>query len=324
MSQLKEFWKTFKDTIHSFGEHHLETHAAALAYYTIFAAAPLVLIAVAVIGIFLGDERTSDVVYGAIADLVGESTADTIQSAAETTSARQTSVIATIVGLFTLLIGATTVFGQLQDSLNRIWNVHRIKGSSFRRTLRQRTVSFSMVLIIAFLLLLSFLASATLSWFEKFAGGVIPGGNTVWELANMGLSFAMASVLFAAIYKVLPDVELSWRDVRSGGIVTAFFFTIGKFAVGLYLGKSAPGSAFGAAGAIVVLLVWTHAASAILLFGAAFTQIRATRSQVGLRPKTGAEWLSLEKSLPQGPGLRRQPLGKPEDSRTASHHKSGA
>jgi membrane protein len=293
---FKEAWSITKDAANSFGDDKATTFSAALAYYTIFAAAPLLLIAIAVGGIFFGKEASSGEIYAAVRGLVGPEGAKAIQSMVEASALSDSNVIATVVGVVTLIIGATTVFGQLQESLNQIWKVQPKPGSSIRTLLRQRLLSFSIVLVIAFLLLVSLVASAVLSGIQKFAAGLLPGSEVVWQVVNMGVSFVMTTFLFAAIYKILPDVKLGWKDVWSGGLITAFFFGIGKYLIGLYIGQSAVASTFGAAGAIVIILVWTYYTSAVLLFGAEFTRLRTIRRARDIQPKEGAEWLRIEHS----------------------------
>jgi membrane protein len=299
-SKLKNFftnaWSMTKDAANSFGDDKATTFSAALAYYTIFAAAPLLLIAIAVGGIFFGKEASSGEIYGAVRGLLGPEGAKALQSMVEASALSGNSVLATVVGVGTLLLGATTVFGQLQESLNQIWKVQPKPGSSIRTLLRQRILSFSIVLVIAFLLLVSLVASAVLSGLQKFATDMLPGSEVLWQVVNLGVSFVMTSFLFAAIYKILPDVKLSWRDVWSGGLITAFFFGVGKYLIGLYIGQSAVASTFGAAGAIVIILVWTYYTSAVLLFGAEFTRLRTIRRARDIQPKEGAQWLKIEHS----------------------------
>ena len=284
---LKQLWKDLKATADSFSDDHATTHAAALAYYTVFAAAPLLLIAISVGGLFFGNEASSGEIYSSVRGLLGPEGARALQAMVEAAAVKGQSILASAIGIATLLIGATTVFGQLQESLNQIWKVQPKPGATVRTLLRQRLLSFSMIIVIAFLLLVSLIAGAVLSGFEKFATTSLPGGKAVWELLNIGLSFGITALLFGAIYKILPDVELEWRDVRTGGLITAFFFTIGKYLIGLYLGQSAITSSYGAAGAAVLILVWTYYASTVLLFGAEYTRIMDAGSKGRLKIKTG-------------------------------------
>jgi membrane protein len=280
--------------------------SAALSYYTIFAIAPLILIAVAVSGLFFGEEASRGEIYKSIHGLLGADGAKAVQSFVEASSIKNASITATIIGVVTLLIGATTVFAQLQDSLNSIWKVTGKPGRGLWLLLRQRLLSFSLILVIAFLLLVSLLASAILSAVGEFAIVHLPGGEVLWQFLNAGVSFGLTTLLFASIYKILPDVKLSWKDVWFGGAMTAFFFTIGKMLIGLYIGKSGVTSTYGAAGSAVLILVWTYYSSAVLLFGAEVTRFYSTRSlkkHSRLELKEGAAW-KPEVALEEKPALK--------------------
>ena len=206
--------------------------------------------------------------------------------------------VAAWVGLATLLIGASAVFAQLQQSLNLIWQVKSKPGRGLWNLIRRRLLTFSMVVVIGFILLVTLIMSAAVSAVGKFLGGRLPGGEVLWHLINLVLSFSVSSVLFAAIFKVLPDVRLTWRDVVVGATVTAFLFDIGKFFIGLYLGRSSVASTYGAAGSLIIVLVWVFYAAAILLFGAEFTRVYATRGGRQIFPKDGAEFIN-QKELRQ-------------------------
>ena len=287
-----------KDSAVAFSDDHATTLSAALAYYTVFSIAPLLLISLAIGGIFFGGEASRGEVFGAIKGLIGSEGASAVEKMVEASALAGSGVIATIAGVATLLIGATTVFGQLQDSLNTIWKVERAPGRAVWTLVRQRLLSFTLILVIAFLLLVSLITTAVLAAAGKFASTHLPGGEAIWSMLNFGVSFAITTGLFAALYKILPDVRMQWRQVWAGAVVTAFFFTVGKLGIGVYLGQSGVASTYGAAGSAVILLVWTYYSSAILLFGAEITRLFWLRSEAELGVKEGAQWMSV--SSPAG------------------------
>lgn len=290
---IREHFTVLKKAADSWIDDRSLTQSAALSYYTVFSIAPLLLIALALAGIFFGPEASRGEVFSTIRGLIGDSGAKAIEAMVEASAVGDRSVIATVVGLVILLIGATTVFSQLQDALNQIWKVESEPGQGgIWLFLRQRVLSFALILAIAFLLLVSLLVSAALSAVGKFASTSLPGGEALWQALNLGFSVGFVTVLFAAIYKILPDVQLAWRDVWSGAFLTALLFTVGKWGIGLYLGQSGIASTYGAAGAAVIILVWAYYSSAILLFGAEITRIRTLERTNGvLRPKKGIRWV---------------------------------
>lgn len=293
MNRLKKYWKTAIAAAKAWVDDQAMGQAAALSYYALFSIAPLIVIALAVTGSVFDAEASRQQIYSTFEDLIGPSGAQGVQSLVESAAVNQRAgFIATVIGLVTLLVGATTVFGQLQDSLNRIWKVESIPGSGFRQLLRQRVLSFSMVLVIAFLLLVSLLLSAAISGIGKFFSDTLPGGALLWQLSEIGFSFGVTTLLFAALYKILPDVKLRWRNVWSGAFITAIFFTTGKFLIGLYLGKSSVTSAYGVGGSLMVFLVWAYYSSAIVLYGAEFAHARQQLRGVKLAPKRGARWIT--------------------------------
>ncbi|MBI3541961.1 MAG: YihY/virulence factor BrkB family protein [Deltaproteobacteria bacterium] len=296
-------WKLFKAAAVAWSDDNAPMHAAALSYYTAFSIAPLIVIAVAVTGLLFGETTSSGAVFNTLASLLGENGARAIQAMTKAAGAnRDGGIVATVLGLVTLLIGASGVFTQLQQSLDFLWKARPKPGRSLATILRQRVLSFSMVAVVAFLLLVSLLVSAALAAAEKFVGDRLPGGGALWHLANAGVSIAVITFLFAAIYKILPDVKLAWRDVGIGAFATAILFTAGKFLIGLYLGKSSVASAYGAAGSLVVLLLWVYYSSIIMLFGAELTRVYALRGGRRVELKENAEYVRLApvNELPRG------------------------
>jgi membrane protein len=286
LSVLKEI---AKETFSEWSEDKASRLAAALSYYTLFSVAPLLIIAIAVAGLAFGREAATDQIVGQIRGMVGQEGAEVIQTILQNASKTSTGIVATIVGVVTLLIGASGAFGQLQDSLNTIWEVKPKAGRGVKGILRDRFLSFSLVLVIGFLLLVSLVLSAVLAGVGKYLSDALPMPSFVLQAVNFAISFAVTTLLFALIFKVLPDAYIRWRDVWVGAAVTALLFSIGRFLIGLYLGRSSVGSAYGAAGSLVVLLLWVYYSSQVLFLGAEFTQVYANRFGSKMRPKPNAE-----------------------------------
>jgi membrane protein len=273
--------------------------AAALAYYTAFSIAPLLLLIISIAGIFLGDEAARGTIFYQLEGLLGPEAAGFFQSAIANSREPGASSISAIIGVATLIWSAGNVFGQLQDALNTIWEVQPAP-SGIVGTVKRRIVPLTMVLGVGFLLLVSLALTAAISAVGNFLGDILPGSNAFWQIVNVVLSFAIITLLFAAIYKVLPDVEVRWSDVWVGAAVTALLFVIGKTLIGIYLGHASVGSTYGAAGSLLVFLVWVYYSAQILFFGAEFTQVYARQRGSRIVPSAGAVPISTETKLEQG------------------------
>jgi membrane protein len=272
--------------------------SAALAYYSIFAMAPLVIIAIAVAGLAFGEKAARGQVYQQIEWLLGPKGATEIQTLIQASSDTQKSLLATIVGVVTLLIGASGVFGQLKDALNSIWGV-MLKPGGIMIRIKEYLLNFSMVLVVGFLLIISLLLSAVLQAVNNFMTGYLPIPSFVAPL-TAAVSFFILVLLFALIFKVLPDVEIGWKDVWIGAAMTALLFTVGKYLISLYLGTSSIASSFGAAGALILILVWVYYSTTIFLFGAEFTKVYASRYGSGIHPSRNACFVSESMRSEQG------------------------
>ncbi len=281
-------WDLIKETADEWSQDRAPRLGAALAYYTVFSIVPLLVIIIAVIGLVFGQEAAESYILGQIAALIGPQTAATIKDMLERAQQPSTGVMATVVAVVTLLVGASAVFGQLQDALNTIWEVEPKPGRGLLGLLRDRFISLLAVLGTGFLLLVSLVLSAALAavgrWFEAW----LPVPEVVLHALNFALSFAVITMLFAMMFKMLPDARIAWGDVWIGAAMTALLFTIGKFLIGLYLGKSNIASAYGAAGSLVVILVWVYYSAQIFLFGAEFTAVYANRLGSRIAPAEGA------------------------------------
>ncbi len=272
---MKRTFELFKQAFTEFGEDKAQRLGAALAYYTIFSLAPLLLIAISIAGLVFGREAAQGEIFGQLRGVLGPQAAAAVQEMVKGAAKPKSGTMATIIGIVTLLFGAAGVFGQLKDALNTIWNVEPKKTGGFMKILKDRFLSFAMVLGTGFLLLVSLVLDSAIAAAGHFLGNRLPGGEALWQGIQLAVSLAVVTVLFALIFRFLPDVHPAWRDVWFGAIFTAVLFVVGKFALGLYLGKSAVGSSFGAAGSLVVLLLWVYYSAQILFFGAEFTQVYA-------------------------------------------------
>ena len=278
--------------------------SAALAYYTIFSLAPVLIIVIAVTGLFWQQQAVHEQIMNQIQSLVGAEGAKFISDMLTSASNPARGITATIIGIITLIFGALGVFNELHNSLNIIWNVKEEEPKSFlesvKKTILNRFLSFTMILGIGFLLLVSLVISAGLSAVQSTLGNAFPLSGFIWQMINLVVSIGVITLLFALIYKVLPDAEIAWRDVWLGAFVTAVLFSLGKFLIGLYLGNSAVASSFGAAGSLVLLLVWIYYSAQILFFGAEFTQVYANNYGSKILPEGGESAASSGKGLQPG------------------------
>jgi membrane protein len=272
---MKKYFGLLKQTYQEFSADKATRLGAALAYYTIFSIAPLLLIAIAVAGMVFGQEAAQHEITGQLKGLLGASAAKAIEEMITNAAKPKAGTIATIIGIVTLVFGASGVFTQLKDALNTIWNVPEKQSSGIMGMLKDKFLSISMVFGVAFLLLVSLVIDSVIAALGKYAGSILPGGEALWQGLQLAVSFGVVLVLFGLLFRYLPDTKVEWRDVRLGALVTALLFIIGKFALSLYLGKAAVGSSYGAAGSLIVLLVWIYWSAQILFFGAEFTQVYA-------------------------------------------------
>jgi membrane protein len=268
-------WPLLKRTYDSWDAHNAATMAAALAYYTAFALAPVLILIIAVMGFVFGRSNVQGEVMRQMHELVGANAAGFVKEMLENAARPGASFIATIVSIVTIVISATGVFGELQRAMNVIWNTPPPTSTGVLSIVRERAMAFVMVLFIGLLLVGSIAASAVLSGLGHVLERHVPGAATMLDVGELALSFGLITVLFAMMYKVMPTAKIAWRDVWLGAAATAFLFTLGKYALGLYLGKSAFGSSYGAAGSFAVLLAWVYYSAQILFFGAELTHIYA-------------------------------------------------
>jgi membrane protein len=267
----KYVWNLGRDSIDGWMRHQVARTGAALAFYTVFSLAPVLVLSIAIAGVFFGEQAARGEIVEQIRGLIGTMGASAVQAVLENAGRPGAGLIATIVSVVTLLIGANTALAELKTGLDQIWDVPSEKRQGFWYFIRTRVLSVGLILALGFLLLVSLVISAALTTLERFWGGEGLIADVVGWL-NVVFSFALVVALFGTIYKVLPSVRVSWRDVFIGAVVTALLFTIGKFVIGAYLGNSGLASTYGAAGSVVVLLVWVYYSAQIFLLGAEFTR----------------------------------------------------
>ena len=276
----------FKQTFSEWLEDKAPRLGAALAYYTVFSLAPLVLVLLAIVGlIFRNDPGGAwNKITEQMSYFLDKNAVELVQNIAQKAAQPNKSLLATIIGILLALFGASGVFGQLQDALNTIWGVKAKPGGGIWAFLRSRFLSFAMVGGICFLLLVSLTLESVLKGFSHYIQGVLPGGIVIAMAVYWIFDLAVIILLFAIIFKFLPDAKIQWRDVWIGAAMTAIFFAIGKWALGLYLGSGSAASAYGAASSLITLLLWVYYSSQILLFGAEFTQVYASQAGRGIAP----------------------------------------
>jgi membrane protein len=270
---MTQIWSLVKATFSSWLDDYAPSMGAALAYYTMFSIAPLLLIVISTAGLVFGEEAVRGEIFGQLRGLMGDEGARAVQSLLESVSSPEEGKAGTVIGTVLLLIGATTVLSELQDAFDRIWHVPtKDKDGGVWGVIRSRLLSFGMILGIGFLMMVSLVFSAAVAALGKWWGPLFSDLEIIAGVINFVFSFALATTVFAMLYKFMPRVKILWRDVWAGAAVTALLFTIGKSLIGLYIGKSAISSGFGAAGSLVVVLVWVYYSAQIFLLGVEFTK----------------------------------------------------
>ena len=263
-----------QETVADYIEDEALSRGAAIAYYTIFSIAPILVICIAIAGLAFGEDAAQGAMVGQLRGMMGDQAAEAVQAMIASAGNKSSGIWATVIGVITLLVTATGVFGEMQASLNLIWKAQATAGVT--GFLKARAAGLGLVATLGFLLLVSLVVSAALTALGSTLNRIVPGMDTALHLANFVVSFLMVSALFAAIYKILPDCRLRWKDVAVGAVATAFLFTVGKTLIGLYIGSSSVASSYGAAGALVVVLLWIYYSSQIFLLGAEFTKVWAS------------------------------------------------
>lgn len=299
----------FTDAGKEWVEDNAPRMSAALAYYSLFSLAPILVIVLAILALVYGADAAQGQLFGQIEGMVGAKSAEAIQAMLAASASREESLVSTLIGLVTLFIGATAVFGELESALNTVWEVTARPDRGLFGIVKDRFAAFLMILVIGVLLLATTVASTVITAAGSHFQNVLPGGETLWQGVNLGASFAILTVTFALLFKFVPDVKLAWADVLIGAALTAFLFVIGKHLIGLYLGRSSVSSVFGAAGSLIAVMIWIYYSLLILLYGAEFTQVYATRFGSRVRPEPDAvpvtEEMRAEQGMPRREGVAR-------------------
>lgn len=305
--QPVSFFQLLKEAAQRWSDREAFQHAGALGFCTLFSLSPLVIILVAIVGAVYGEDAASGEISAAITDLVGSQAAAAVEEGVRRSRLEEAGLLPTLLGIGALLFGATTVFAQMQSSLNQFWGVKAKPARSGLLTfVTVRLLSLSMVLIIGFLLLTSFVLSVAISGIVEYANEWIPVPPFVIRTIDLVVSLSVTTLLFGMIYKVLPDVRLQWRDVWRGAATTAVLFAVGKYAISFYLTRVAPASTFGAAGSLVLILLWVYYSSLILFFGTCLTAVTILRRDGEVTPKRTAVRTSvvIEEEEPREAGAR--------------------
>jgi membrane protein len=288
MSHLKTALDLAKQTFKNWSDDKAPRLGAALSYYTIFSLAPVLILVISIAGLAFGKDAAEGRIVAEMRGLLGSQGAEVVQTMLAKASNRSGGIISTLVGVVLLLVGATGVLIELQDALNTVWKVVPKPGAGIKNIIRERLLSFGLILVFGFLLLVSLVLSAALAGLGSISSRFIPGWVIFGYILNYVVALLVITTLFAMIYKILPDVTLGWKDVWVGAFVTSILFQIGKFLIGLYVGKASVGSPFGAAGSLAVLLVWIYYSSQIILLGSEFTRVWSTRNGSQIVPTPNA------------------------------------
>ncbi len=276
---LRGWLSLCEKAVYKWFDDRAPTMGAAIAYYTVFSLAPMLVMVIAVAGLAFGQKAAEGALFGELADLIGPESAVAVQAMLRSASDTGSGIFATAVGIGTLIIAATAVLGELQSALNVIWKVPARGGLGVWRFLKSRLLSLAIILVIGFLLLVSLVISTALAAFSDYLDWLLPGLATMLHIVHLTLSFALTTVLFAMIFKILPDNPVEWEEVWLGAVIAALLFTLGKYLISLYIGSSNMASAYGAAGALIIVLVWVYYSAQILLLGAEFAKAYSDRRQ---------------------------------------------
>lgn len=308
---LKNGITILKGAFAGFSDDKAMKLSASLAYYTVFSLAPLLLIIISLAGIFLGKDAIQGRVFSEINGLVGNQAAGQIQEMIKNLQVSGQSTVSVIIGFVTLLVGATSVFGEMQDSINTIWRVKAKPKRGWVKLIKDRLLSSSLIISIGFLLIVSLIVNGALLALSDKLQSIFPDITVViFNIINAVISFLVIAVLFGVIFKVLPDVKISWSDVRAGALFTALLFMLGRVVIGIYIQKSSTGSAYGAAGSLIIILLWVYYTAAILYFGAEFTRAYAEFTGARIAPADYAVHVEQKESEKEVDALPTQNMKK--------------
>ena len=292
---VKNIWEVIVATFKGFRQDKVLKLSASLAYYTVFALPALALVLISVTGIFFGEDAMSGIIYKELHELIGKNAATQIQEAIKNTHLAGTSYAGTILGVITLLLSATGIFGEIQDSINRIWGLQAKPKRGIIKLLLNRIMSFSLILSLGFAMLVSLIINGILAALKEKLQAEFPGLNVnLLLLVDYAIQLITITYLFAIIFKILPDAKIKWRDVTIGALVTTLLFLVGKSLLAYFIARNASIEAYGAAGSIILILLWAYYSSAILYLGAEFTQVYAKKFGSDIQPNKYAVWVEIQ------------------------------
>lgn len=318
---VKGLWQVLKQCFAGFGDDKVMKLSASLAYYTVFSIGPVIIVIIYFAGVVYGREAVQGTIFGQIKGLVGADAAVQIQEMIKNAALNTDGNLAAVIGIITLVIGATGVFGEIQDSINQIWNLKPKPKRGWLKMIINRLLSFSVIISLGFILLVSLVLNGLIETLMGRLQAYFPNITLVLvNVVNLLVIFGVTTLLFGVIFKVLPDAIIKWKDVTVGSMVTAVLFMIGKFAITLYIGKSNVGSTYGAAGSLVVLLVWVYYSSVILYFGAEFTKAYAANFGSPIHPNEYAVWVKNIEVEEKNGSLKDQEQKKQEQNETTGDH----
>lgn len=307
--KIKTVYSYLKQVFTEFAEDNIFKYSASLAYYTVFSLAPVLIVIISICGILFGKEAIQGHIYGQIKDLVGNDAAVQIQETVKNIHLTGHNIYATIISIIVLLIGATGIFGEVQDSLNKIWGLRIKTRKIWWKLIINRLLSFSLILCIGFVMMVSLLLNALVSAFGSFLARYFSEFSVILvQITDNVLMFVVTTFLFSLMFKVLPDAKIKWSDVLIGGLITSVFFTLGKLAIGYYLGSSNIATVYGAAGSIMIIMVWVYYSSIILYLGAEFTKVYAKLYGGKIFPNEYAIWIKTEETQVAVPVLKNKVL----------------
>ena len=307
--KIKNIYTYLKQVFTEFAEDDILKYSASLAYYTVFSLAPVLIVIISICGVLFGKEAIQGHIYGQIKGLVGNDAAVQIQETIKNIHLTGHNIFATIISIIVLLIGATGIFGEVQDSLNKIWGLKIKTKKTWWKLIINRLLSFSLILCIGFVMMVSLLLNALVSAFGTFLARYFSEFSVILvQLTDNVLTFIVTTFLFSLMFKVLPDAKIKWKDVLIGGLITSVFFTLGKLTIGYYLGSSNIASVYGAAGSIMIIMVWVYYSSIILYLGAEFTKVYAKLHGGKIFPNEYAIWIKTEETQVANPVLKNKDL----------------
>jgi membrane protein len=307
--KINSAYHYIKQVFTEFIEDDILKYSASLAYYTIFSIAPVLIVIISICGAIFGKQAIQNQLYGQINELVGTKAAIQIQDTIANIHLTGNNIFATIVGIIILLVGATGIFGEVQDSLNKIWGLRIKTRKTWWKLIINRLLSFSIIICIGFVMMVSLVLNALISAFGNFLSRYFSEFSVIFlQITDSVLTFIITTFLFSLMFKILPDAKIKWKDVFIGGLITSVFFTVGKLAIGYYLGSSSISTVYGAAGSVMIIMVWVYYSSIILYLGAEFTKVYAKLHGGKIVPNEYAVWIKTEETQVANPVLKHKVL----------------